>query len=92
MCYVCCAEICEVKKKKITVPHDSKVWHDLDRLNISQQINFMNWEVWVFFINLYGKITTKGWIEIFYETCIPILWKFYLFMIDVHIEKLYWYI
>lgn len=41
MCYVCCVEICEVKKK-ITVPHDSKVRHDLDRLNISQQINFMN--------------------------------------------------
>lgn len=46
----------------------------------------------VFFINFYGKIIIKGWIEIFYEICILILWKFYLFMIDVYIEKLYWYI
>lgn len=45
-----------------------------------------------FFINFYGKIIIKGWIEIFYEICILILWKFYLFMIDVYIEKLYWYI
>lgn len=45
-----------------------------------------------FFINFYGKIIIKGWIEIFYEIYILILWKFYLFMIDVYIEKLYWYI
>lgn len=52
----------------------------------------MNWEVWGFLINFYGKIIIKGWIEIFYEIYILILWKFYLFMIDVYIEKLYWYI
>lgn len=45
-----------------------------------------------FFIYFYGKIIIKGWIEIFYEIYILILWKFYLFMIDVYIEKLYWYI
>lgn len=47
---------------------------------------------WIEKFGFSDKITTKGWIEIFYETYIPILWKFYLFMIDVHIEKLYWYI
>lgn len=57
--YICCLHVlCMLcrnmwsKKKKITVPHDSKVWHDLDRLNVSQQINFMNWDVWFFFYQL----------------------------------------